>query len=301
MQRNWIGRSHGARITLRRRLTTRHRGLHHPAGHRVRRDLPGAGAGTPAGGPADGGRVARRHGRALDRRRRDPGRGGRRVPAGRVAASPTWTARRTRRRPASSPAPTRRTRSTAARIPVFIADYVLMGYGTGAIMAVPGQDQRDWDFAVAFGLPIIRTVQPADGFDGEAFTGDGPGDQLEHEASWTGWTSPRPRRRSSRGWRSTARGEGTVQYKLRDWLFARQRYWGEPFPIVYDETGLPIAAARRASCRSSCPRSTTTPPPRSTPTTRTPSPRRRWPGRPTGSPSSWTWATARRPTGATRT
>ena len=96
---------------------------------------------------------------AVDRRRRHPGRGGRGVPRGGGRASPTWTARRTRTRPASSPAPTRSTRSTAAAIPVFVADYVLMGYGTGAIMAVPGQDQRDWDFATAFGLPIIRTVR----------------------------------------------------------------------------------------------------------------------------------------------
>ena len=78
--------------------------------------------------------------------------------ARRPRASPSWTARRTRTRPASSPAPSPPTRSTAQAIPVFVADYVLMGYGTGAIMAVPGQDQRDWDFATVFGLPIIRTV-----------------------------------------------------------------------------------------------------------------------------------------------
>ena len=59
-------------------------------------------------------------------------------------------------------------------VPLYLADYVLMGYGTGAIMAVPGQDQRDWDFATAYGLPIMRTVQPPEDFDGEAFTGDGP-------------------------------------------------------------------------------------------------------------------------------
>ncbi len=125
---------------------------------------------------------------------------------------------------------------TGEQIPVFIADYVLMGYGTGAIMAVPGQDQRDWDFATAFGLPIVRTVQPPDGFDGEAYTGEGPAinssflDGLAVDAAKkaiTDWLAAR------------GHGEGTVQYKLRDWLFARQRYWGEPFPIVYDETGAP--------------------------------------------------------------
>ncbi|HKO00039.1 MAG TPA: leucine--tRNA ligase [Pseudonocardiaceae bacterium] len=127
--------------------------------------------------------------------------------------------------------------ATGTRIPVFVADYVLTGYGTGAIMAVPGQDQRDWDFAEAFGLPIIRTVQPADGFDGEAFTGEGPAVNsgfldgmgvTDAKSTITAWLEEH------------GHGEGTVQYKLRDWLFARQRYWGEPFPIVYDETGLPI-------------------------------------------------------------
>ena len=81
-----------------------------------------------------------------------------------------------------------------ARMPMFIADYVLMGYGTGAIMAVPGQDERDWEFAEVFDLPIIRTVQPPAGFDGKAFTGDGPAINSQR-GSWTGWASPRPSRR----------------------------------------------------------------------------------------------------------
>ncbi|WP_214407077.1 leucine--tRNA ligase [Pseudonocardia lacus] len=128
-----------------------------------------------------------------------------------------------------------------ALIPVFVADYVLMGYGTGAIMAVPGQDQRDWDFAANFGLPIIRTVQPFEGFDGEAFTGDGPAinsanDEIsldglgvaEAKAAITEWLSAR------------GAGDAVVQYKLRDWLFSRQRYWGEPFPVVWDADGLPV-------------------------------------------------------------
>ncbi|ONI82719.1 leucine--tRNA ligase [Saccharothrix sp. ALI-22-I] len=125
-----------------------------------------------------------------------------------------------------------------AQIPVYVADYVLMGYGTGAIMAVPGQDQRDWDFAKAFDLPIIRTVQPPADFDGEAFTGVGPAinsqfldglDVAEAKKKIIAWLEEQ------------GRGEGTVQFKLRDWLFSRQRYWGEPFPIVYDEDGTPIA------------------------------------------------------------
>jgi leucyl-tRNA synthetase len=123
------------------------------------------------------------------------------------------------------------------RIPVFIADYVLTGYGTGAIMAVPGQDQRDWDFAVKFGLPIIRTVRPADGFDGEAFTGEGP---AVNSGFLDGMRVDEAKKTIIAWLVEHGHGEGTVQYKLRDWLFARQRYWGEPFPIVYDETGLPI-------------------------------------------------------------
>ncbi|WP_213455140.1 leucine--tRNA ligase [Rhizomonospora bruguierae] len=125
-----------------------------------------------------------------------------------------------------------------ARIPVFIADYVLAGYGTGAIMAVPGQDERDWAFAEVFDLPIIRTVRPAEGFDGKAYTGDGPAinsgflDGLgvaDAKAKIIDWLE------------ASGHGRGAVTYRLRDWLFSRQRYWGEPFPIVYDETGLPVA------------------------------------------------------------
>ncbi|RZT89220.1 leucyl-tRNA synthetase [Pseudonocardia sediminis] len=126
-------------------------------------------------------------------------------------------------------------------IPVFVADYVLMGYGTGAIMAVPGQDQRDWDFATAFGLPVIRTVQPTEGFDGEAFTGDGPAINSANDEISLDGLGVTDAKRAIIDW-LTARGAGdaVVQYKLRDWLFSRQRYWGEPFPIVWDEHG-PIA------------------------------------------------------------
>jgi leucyl-tRNA synthetase len=125
-----------------------------------------------------------------------------------------------------------------AKIPVFIADYVLAGYGTGAIMAVPAQDERDWAFAEAFDLPIIRTVRPSsDGFEGP-FTGDGPAINsdwldgqgvVEAKAAMISWLEQH------------GHGTGATTFRLRDWLFSRQRYWGEPFPIVYDETGLPIA------------------------------------------------------------
>ncbi|WP_197319570.1 leucine--tRNA ligase [Saccharomonospora sp. NB11] len=127
------------------------------------------------------------------------------------------------------------------RIPVFVADYVLMGYGTGAIMAVPAQDQRDWDFAQAFGLDIVRTVQPDADFDGEAFTGDGPAiNSANDEIDLNGMGVDDAKNTIIAWLEEKGHGEGTVQYKLRDWLFARQRYWGEPFPIVYDEDGTPI-------------------------------------------------------------
>ncbi len=128
--------------------------------------------------------------------------------------------------------------TTTETVPVFVADYVLIDYGTGAVMSVPGEDQRDWEFSKAFGLPIMRTVQPPPDFDGEAYDGPGPAinsdflNGLEKDDAIDaicGWLEERDC------------GRRTVTYKLRDWLFSRQRYWGEPFPIVFDETGLPLA------------------------------------------------------------
>ena len=122
-------------------------------------------------------------------------------------------------------------------VPIFIADYVLTGYGTGAIMAVPAHDERDYEFASVFGLPITPVL---DGdVSEEAFTGDaahinsanedgldlnglGKGEAIERAILWLV---------------DRQKGSEKIQYKLRDWLFARQRYWGEPFPIVYDENG----------------------------------------------------------------
>ncbi len=122
-------------------------------------------------------------------------------------------------------------------VPVFVADYVLMGYGTGAIMAVPGQDIRDWEFAEEFDLPIIRTVQPPADFDGKAYLGEGPAINSDF---LDGFSVADARREIIAWLEQHGYGEGTVTYKLRDWLFSRQRYWGEPFPIVYDDAG-PIA------------------------------------------------------------
>ncbi|MFG2426629.1 leucine--tRNA ligase [Streptomyces sp. NPDC048590] len=132
------------------------------------------------------------------------------------------------------------------KVPVFIADYVLMGYGTGAIMAVPAHDARDFAFARAFELPMRCVVEPSDerGLDpsawedafasyeaklvnsaNDAISLDGLG-VVEAKARITEWLQER------------GVGEGTVNFRLRDWLFSRQRYWGEPFPIVYDEEGI---------------------------------------------------------------
>jgi leucyl-tRNA synthetase len=123
-------------------------------------------------------------------------------------------------------------------IPVFVADYVLMGYGTGAIMAVPGQDQRDWDFAEAFGLPIIRTVAPPEGWEGAAYVGEGPAiNSANDEVSLNGLGVTEAKRVITDWLVGKGAGEAVIQYKLRDWLFSRQRYWGEPFPIVWDEHG----------------------------------------------------------------
>ena len=120
------------------------------------------------------------------------------------------------------------------RVPVWIADYVLMGYGTGAIMAVPGQDQRDWDFARAYDLPIIRTVQPPAGFAGEAFVEDGPAiNSANAEISLDGLRVAVAKEKITVWIEAKGLGERKVNFKLRDWLFSRQRYWGEPFPIVW--------------------------------------------------------------------
>ncbi len=119
-------------------------------------------------------------------------------------------------------------------IPIFVADYVLMGYGTGAIMAVPGQDERDWEFAEAFDLEIIRTVQPPADFTGKAYLGEGPAINSDF---LDGMGVDEAKSTMIAALERDGTGQGTVTTKLRDWLFARQRYWGEPIPIVFDETG----------------------------------------------------------------
>jgi leucyl-tRNA synthetase len=115
-------------------------------------------------------------------------------------------------------------------IPIYIADYVLASYGTGAIMAVPAQDQRDWDFAAAHGLAVVRTVEPPDGFGGGAYTGNG---QIINSGFLNGLPVEDAKAKMIDWLEANGKGRRRVNYKLRDWLFSRQRYWGEPFPIVF--------------------------------------------------------------------
>lgn len=125
------------------------------------------------------------------------------------------------------------------KIPVFTADYVMMGYGTGAIMAVPAHDQRDFEFATAFELDIVPTMKPEEGFEWEsAWEQDGEIiDSANEEISLNGMHLTDAVPAISAWLESKGLGKTTVSYRLRDWLFSRQRYWGEPFPIVYDENG----------------------------------------------------------------
>jgi leucyl-tRNA synthetase len=129
--------------------------------------------------------------------------------------------------------------ATGEPIPVWVADYVLMGYGTGAIMAVPAHDERDHEFAQAFGLAIRTVVQPADGSTPEGcFAGDGVNIASSNgEISLDGLPTAEAKLAMTRWLEQKQLGKKKHNTKLRDWLFSRQRYWGEPFPVVYDEQG----------------------------------------------------------------
>jgi len=128
---------------------------------------------------------------------------------------------------------------TGTVVPVYVADYVLMGYGTGAIMAVPAEDHRDWDFAQAYGLPHVRTVQPPEGWEehggpdggpGTAYTGTG----RKINSAWLdGLDIPTAKAKSIDWLEERGIGVRKVNYRLRDWLVSRQRFWGCPIPVVY--------------------------------------------------------------------
>ncbi|WP_335936920.1 leucine--tRNA ligase [Streptomyces sp. PTD5-9] len=132
------------------------------------------------------------------------------------------------------------------QVPVFIADYVLMGYGTGAIMAVPAHDARDFAFARAFELPMRCVVEPSDDRGTDPSTWDDAFasydaklvNSANDEISLDGLGVVEAKARITEWLKAHGVGEGTVNFRLRDWLFSRQRYWGEPFPIVYDEDGV---------------------------------------------------------------
>jgi leucyl-tRNA synthetase len=120
--------------------------------------------------------------------------------------------------------------ATKNRIPIWIADYVLVTYGTGAIMAVPGQDERDWEFAEKFNLPIIRTVQPPDDFTGKAYIGEGSAINSDF---LNGLNIDNAKKKIITWLEEQNLGSSKVNFRLRDWLISRQRYWGTPIPIVY--------------------------------------------------------------------
>lgn len=125
---------------------------------------------------------------------------------------------------------------TREKIPIWIADYVLMTYGTGAIMAVPGHDERDHAFAVKYSIPIKEVVKGGENVQKNAFTEDG---ESVNSDFMNGMKTKDAKKKMIEWLENNTRGKGVVNYRLRDWLVSRQRYWGAPIPIVYDPEGKP--------------------------------------------------------------
>ena len=237
MQRNWIGRSEGARVSFGSAagditvFTTRPDTLFGATFMVLSPEHPYVGALTTDEQRSEVSAYVERAAATADADRQDDTKEKTGVFTGSFAVNPV----------------------NGAQIPVWIADYVLMGYGTGAIMAVPSGDQRDFEFARKYSLPVVATQMPPDvwfeqrGIPAskdcstwpEAFVGDGTViDSANDSISLDGITSVAEAKAAMGAWlREKGLGEPTVTYRLRDWLFSRQRYWGEPFPIVYDESG----------------------------------------------------------------
>ena len=212
------------------------------------------------------------------------------------ARSRIWNVRRARRRPASSWAATRLTRPTVNRYRSSLPTTCCSATVPARSWRSPATTSGTGTSLVQFGLPVVEVIAGGD-ISEAAYTGDGV---LVNSGYLDGMNVAAAKEVITARLESDGRGRARIEYKLRDWLFRRQRYWGEPFPIVYDATGARTRSTK-PHCRSSCPTCRTTRRCCSTRTTPTASRHRRWPRQPNGCTWSWTWATASSPTPATPT